>query len=128
MPLFRIRSPCIIIYGDELKVHNYRETLGYVIKSAREKEERTIESVANNVGITERYLYRIENEGKKPSFDVLFKLIRELSISPDLIFYPEKPSKDSEIENLLRILSDCDERALVVVKATAKAFIETKLT
>ena len=83
-------------------MHNYRETLGYVIKSAREKEERTIESVANNVGITERYLYRIENEGKKPSFDVLYRLIRELSISPDLIFYPEKPSKDSEIEILLR--------------------------
>ena len=125
MPLFRIRIPCIIIYGGELKVHNYRETLGYVIKSAREKEERTIESVANNVGITERYLYRIENEGKKPSFDVLFKLIRELAISPDLIFYPEKPSKDSEIENLLRILSDCDERALSVVKATAKVLIDT---
>ena len=106
-------------------MHNYRETLGYVIKSAREKEERTIESVANNVGITERYLYRIENEGKKPSFDVLFKLIRELAISPDLIFYPEKPSKDSEIENLLRILSDCDERALAVVEATAKVLIDT---
>ena len=107
-------------------MHNYSETLGSVIKSAREKEERTIESVANNVGITERYLYRIENEGKKPSFDILYKLIRELSISPDLIFYPEKPSKYSEIENLLRILSDCDERALSVIKATAKAFIELK--
>jgi len=106
-------------------VHNYRETLGGVIKSAREKEELTIESVANNVGITERYLYRIENEGKKPSFDILYKLIRELSISPDLIFYPEKPSKDSEIENLLRILSECDERALAIVKAIAKVLIDT---
>ena len=106
-------------------MHNYRETLGGVIKSAREKEELTIESVANNVGITERYLYRIENEGKKPSFDILYKLIRELSISPDLIFYPEKPSKDSEIENLLRILSECDERALAIVKAIAKVLIDT---
>ena len=74
---------------------------------------------------TERYLYRIENEGKKPSFDVLYKLIRELSISADSIFYPEKPSKDSEVENLLRMLSACDERSLKVVKATVKALIDT---
>ena len=96
-------------------------TLGDIIKNAREKAGITIEALANKVDITERYLYRIENENKKPSYDVLYKLIRELSISPDLIFYPEKPSKDSEVENLLRQLSDCDDRSLQVIKATAKA-------
>lgn len=106
-------------------MHKQPEKLGDIIKSAREKADITIEALAYKVGITERYLYRIENEGKKPSFDVLYKLIRELSISPDLIFYPEKPSKDSEVENLLRMLSDCDERSLEVVKATVKALIDT---
>ena len=100
-------------------------TLGDIIKNAREKAGITIEALANKVDITERYLYRIENENKKPSYDVLYKLIRELSISPDLIFYPEKPSKDSEVENLLRQLSDCDDRSLQVIKATAKALIDT---
>ena len=52
-------------------------------------------------------------------------MIRELSISADSIFYPEKPSKDSEVENLLRMLSACDERSLEVVKATVKALINT---
>ena len=100
-------------------------TLGDIIKNAREKAGITIEALANKVDITERFLYRIENENKKPSYDVLYKLIRELSISPDLIFYPEKPSKDSEVENLLRQLSDCDDRSLQVIKATAKALIDT---
>ena len=99
--------------------------LGNIVKAARERSDVTIENLAYKVGITERYLYRIENEEKKPSFDVLYKLIRELSISPDLIFYPEKPSKDSDVENLLRMLSDCDERSLEVVKATVKALINT---
>ena len=94
-------------------------------KQQEKKSGITIENLAYKVGITERYLYRIENEEKKPSFDVLYKLIRELSISPDLIFYPEKPSKDSEVENLLRMLSDCDERSLEVVKVTVKALIDT---
>ena len=106
-------------------MHKQPEKLGDIIKAAREKANITIEALAYRAGITERYLYRIENEGKKPSFDVLYNLIRELSISPDLIFYPEKPSKDSEVENLLRMLSDCDERSLEVVKATVKALIDT---
>lgn len=100
-------------------------TLGDIIKNAREKSGLTIEASANKLGITERYMYRLENEGKKPSFEVLYRLVRELSISPDLIFYPEKPTKDSEVENLLRMLSDCDERSLQVIKATAKALIDT---
>ena len=104
-------------------MHNKPETLGYIIKAARENAGITIEALANKVDITERYLYR--NEGKKPSFDVLHKLVRELNISADSIFYPEKPSKDSEVENLLRMLSACDERSLEVVKATAKALIDT---
>ena len=106
-------------------MHNQPETLGSILKAAREKAGITIEALAERAGITEQYLYRIENEGKKPSFDVLYKLIRELSISADSIFYPEKPSKDSEVENLLRMLSACDERSLKVVKATVKALIDT---
>ena len=98
------------------------------IKEARQRAERTMEELAISVGITERYLYRIENEGKKPSFDVLYKLIRELSITSDSIFYPEKPTKDSEIENLIRLLYNCDERSLEVIKATAKALIEVAAT
>ena len=106
-------------------MHNQPDTLSGVIKIARERAGITIESLAEKVGITERYLYRIENEGKKPSYDVLCKLIRELSVSPDSIFYPEKPSKDSEVENLIRMLYRCDERSLEVVKATAKALLDT---
>lgn len=104
-------------------MHNQIKTLGDIIKSARQKNGITIEMLADKIDITERYLYRIENEGKKPSYDVLYRLIRELSISPDSIFYPEKPSKDSEVENLLRMLSACDTRSLEVIKATAKALI-----
>ena len=85
-----------------------------------------MESLAEKVGITERYLYRIENEGKKPSYDVLYKLIRELAISSDSIFYPEKPSKDSEIEDIVRMLYNCDERSMQIIKATVKAALESQ--
>ena len=107
-------------------VHNKPETLGDIIKSARQKADITMEKLADRVDITERYLYRIENEGKKPSFDVLFKIVRELSISPDSIFYPEKPSKDSEVEDLVRMLYGCDERSMQIIKATVKAVLDSQ--
>lgn len=108
-------------------MHNIPETLGGIIKAARQNADVTMETLAEKVGITERYLYRIENEGKKPSFDVLYKLVRELNIKPDLIFYPEKPSKDSEAENLARMLLNCDERSMKIIKATVKDVLESQL-
>lgn len=107
-------------------MHNCPEQFGEIIKSARQKADVTMEALAAKVGITERYLYRIENEGKKPSFDILYKLIRVLSIEPDLIFYPEKSSTDTEAENLVRMLYSCDERSMAIVKATVKAAIESQ--
>lgn len=105
-------------------MQNQSTTLGSVIKSARKRSNLTIEELADRVGISERYLYRIENEGKKPSYDVLYAIIRTLAISPDLIFYPERPSKDSKIENLVRLLHSCDDNSLSVVRATIEALLE----
>lgn len=102
------------------------ETLGEIIKNARTKADITVEALAAKVGVSERFIYRIENEGKKPSYEILYKLIRELSILPDQIFFPEKQTEDSEIENLVRMLYNCDERSLQIIKATVKAALESQ--
>ncbi len=101
-----------------------QDTLGSVVKTKRQTEKLTIEELAERLDISVRYLCRIENKGQKPSYDVLFKIIRELSIEPDLIFYPEKDLKGSEIEDIIRMLYNCDEDLLVVIKATVKALID----
>ena len=95
-------------------MQNEHETLGEIIKNARIKADITVEDLAAKVGVTERFIYRIENEGKKPSYDILYKLIRELSILPDQIFFPEKQIEDSEMESLVRMLYNCDERSMPV--------------
>lgn len=105
-------------------MHKKHDILGDVIKSARQNSDFTMESLAAKIGVTERHLYRIENEGQKPSYDVLYKLIRELSIDPYKIFYPEKLSKESEIENLIRMLYSCDNRTLKTIISTAKVIIK----
>lgn len=105
-------------------MHKKHDILGDVIKSARQNSDFTMESLAAKIGVTERHLYRIENEGQKPSYEVLFKLIRELSIDPDKIFYPEKLSKESEMESLIRMLYSCDNRTLRTIISTAKVLIK----
>ncbi|BDF69304.1 hypothetical protein CE91St41_02850 [Oscillospiraceae bacterium] len=102
------------------------EILGEVIKKARQRKSITIVALAEKVDVSDRYLYRIENEGQKPSYDVLYKLIRELSIDADLIFYPEKPVKDSQMEELVRLLYCCDERSMTIIKATVKAALDSQ--
>ena len=93
-------------------MQNQYETLGEIIKNARCKADITVESLANKVGVTERFIYRIENEGKKPSYDILYKLIRELSILPD--------------QSLVRMLYNCDERSMQIIKATIKAALDSQ--
>lgn len=61
-------------------MQNEHEMLGEIIKNARMKADITVEDLAAKVGVGERFIYRIENEGKKPSYDILYKLIRELSM------------------------------------------------
>lgn len=110
----------------ELTVHTIPDNFGDVLKTARQNKSITIEALAEKIGVTERYLYRLENEGKKPAYDVLFKLIRELSINPDFIFYPEKEQKCDEIDGLIRMLYQCDQRSLSIVTATLAAALNSQ--
>ena len=51
-------------------MQNQHEMLGEIIKNARMKADITVEDLAAKVGVSERFIYRIENEDKKPSYDL----------------------------------------------------------
>ena len=40
-------------------MHSNTDTLGQVIKKARKQHNLTIEALADKIGVSERYLYRI---------------------------------------------------------------------
>ncbi len=107
-------------------MHKKHDTLGHIVKAARKNNDLTREQLAEKLGITPRYLMSIENENKKPSFDLLYRLIRVLDISSDSIFYPEKQYADPITEQLVHKLRLCDERGLKIIQATLNTIIETK--
>lgn len=97
-------------------MHTKPESLGDIIKYYRERSDYTVEELANKIGITERYLYRIENEGKIPSYNILYRIIRYLSISPDIIFYPEKRNNNLSKTSIFQLLSECNEHEISIVE------------
>ena len=105
---------------------NNFDRLGGVLKAARNEKGLTREQLAEIINITPRYLMSIENENKKPSYDVLFRLVRQLGISADTIFYPENQLVNTKVEQLVRLLYLCDDRDLNIVSATIKALLENK--
>jgi transcriptional regulator with XRE-family HTH domain len=107
-------------------MHNDFDKLGDILKTARKSNNLTREQLAEKLHITPRYLMSIENENKKPSYDVLFRLIRELGISADTIFYPELSSNSSALEQFIRLLSLCDERNINILSATLNALLNNK--
>ena len=59
---------------------NGLDKLNGILKAARKTKGLTREQLAEVINITPRYLMSIENENKKPSYSVLFRLIREGSM------------------------------------------------
>lgn len=112
----------------ELTVQNKTNNLGVIIKTARLNKDYTREQLAEKIHISSRYLTSIENENKKPSYDILYKLVRELGIPADTIFFPEMKQNLSEKEQLVRMISQCDEHSLRVLFATTAALLDRKGT
>jgi transcriptional regulator with XRE-family HTH domain len=96
--------------------------LGGVIKAARTNKHLTRNQLANALGISARHLLSIENENQKPSYDVLFSIIRELHIPADLIFYPELGYEQTEKLRLLFL--QCDEKEIAALYTALQALME----
>ena len=96
-----------------------------MIKNARIQSNITRNELAAKLDVTPRHLMSIENGRQKPSYNLLCRLIRELSIPADLIFYPEA-AHDKELERAISMLRLCDKKELQVVTATLQSLLQDK--
>jgi transcriptional regulator with XRE-family HTH domain len=105
-------------------VQNEHDRLGNIIKAARLARHLTREQLSATLGISPRHLSAIENENQKPSYELLYCIIRELAIPADTIFYPELGYKRSELERLRLLLAQCDEKEVNAVAATLQSLLD----
>lgn len=100
--------------------------IGTVFKNARRSANLTQEEVAERIGVTARYIMALENEGKRPGFDNLLKLMHTLNIPADAIIYPKQKSEDSENEQLFRMFQMLDDRDKKIIRATMQEMLSNK--
>jgi len=101
------------------------DCLGAIIKSARQEKQLTREQLAELLGVSSRHLGAIENEHQKPSYELLFRIVRELTIPADTIFYPELGQEISKIEKLRIILAQCDEKEVSAVATALQSLLDS---
>ena len=70
-------------------------------------------------------LHLSENEHQKPSYELLFRLVRELTIPADTIFYPELGQERSKIEKFRIILAQCDAREVSAVATALQSLLDS---
>lgn len=113
------KSELIVVNKKEISIKN----MGYILKQARLKMGYTRDQLSERVGISHRYLTAIENEERRPSYEVLSKLLRNLGLSADSIFYPEKESEPEE-KQLLRLFQQRSERDRKVIKSIIDTLLD----
>ena len=99
--------------------------MGPIFKKYRVDAHRTQEEVAEKVGITTRFLMALENEEKRPSLDILLRLVDVLNIPGDAILHPQLQTMDSEDEQLIRMLMRLNRRDKEILRSAIQTMLNT---
>ena len=99
---------------------------GNLIKEARENYKYTTEECAEKLGISTRYLQKIENEGNLPSYGTLRNIIQLFSIDANYLFYDNYNKDDFLRSNVIQKIKLCGDYELNVISATLNALLDKK--
>lgn len=98
--------------------------LGNTIRNKRIELGYSQEQLAELIGITPTHLKHLESEHRKPSIEVLVKLMEHLNFSFDAIVYPSVDRlKEKE---LFLLLSACSDKELNIIKDLILSLIKNK--
>lgn len=99
--------------------------LGNTIRQARMERGISQERLAEMVGITTTHLKHIESEHRKPSIEVLFRMIEVLDFSVDSLFVKcEERETKQTYQNILLLLEKCDGKQLRIVRNVIKSLLD----
>lgn len=90
--------------------------LGTTLKNIRIENGYTREQLSERAGISTRHLIAIENEMKRPRYEVLYMLIHALGVSADRIFYSSESNRD-DAEQIKNLYLRCSERDQKIIKS-----------
>jgi transcriptional regulator with XRE-family HTH domain len=83
----------------------------------------TQDQAAEILEISSRHYQYVENNVKKPGYNLLCRFIHKLDISPDNIFYPQNEVNNPELMALFQKIRLCDKHQIAVIRATTEALL-----
>lgn len=95
------------------------------LKKARKKKRLTQAECAELLDHSLSFQKDLERCRCSPSIENFYNICRKLNISADSCIFPEHSEESSLYHELLRLLSQCDERSLSVLTAAATALINS---
>jgi len=98
--------------------------LGAEIKAARLQSSNTRKELAAKLHISTRHLMEIENGRQKPSYDLLYRIVRELHISANRIFYPEETCSHPALEQASAMLRMCGDKELNIIISLIQSLLD----
>lgn len=110
-------------------MEEFQRPLGDQIKIAREKKNLSQAKLAEMIGKTDRTILNIENYHGNPKMEVLYPLVRTLTMDPTPIFYPEDEITEPNKAKLRVLLAKCNEEAsciLIPIVESVINYLESK--
>lgn len=101
----------------------YQKSFGTILKNARMDKKLTQAELAEILNISLSYLKDLERFRNNPSYEVFEKAMHYFNLSADSVIYPNKKQEDNTYQQIIRILSLCNEKQLRVILATAQAVL-----
>ena len=102
------------------------DMLGKVLKDTRIQAGITRKELARKLSITPRHLMSIENSRQKPSYNLLYRLVRELSVPTELIFYPESVHDGDKLQRVSTMLRLLDEKEITMITAALQSLLNVE--
>lgn len=85
-------------------------SFGTSLQHTREKRHYSCEQIADRADINPRYFVVLENDKRKPSLDVLIRVIKATGASFDEILAPQTAIEDEVTDRIKRLISQCSHR------------------
>ena len=101
-------------------------SFGCSLRCAREKWDYTREQIADRAEISSRFLSAIENDKRKPSLDVLIRLVNAIGASFDEVLAPQIEQESEIVERIQRLVLQCSHREQERLLALIDKLLDTR--
>lgn len=108
------------------KAQQIAYSFGASLRQAREKRHYSREQIADRADISPHYLAALENDKRKPSLDILIRVIKATGASFDEVLAPQTAAEDEVTDRIKRLISQCSQRDQELVLSLIDQMLDLK--